>query len=480
LQPSIATRSTPRRAPEEAALAPGATPAAAAVGGGGAGAFGGGGSPPGCSNDAQGGSETDVDCGGTDCPACANDRHCLEWNDCQSRFCDTSGGSPGVCAVCWDDGNCTLLGDAWCDLGTAGGTCTARREPGEHCGADNQCATAYCVDAVCCLQAACDAVGDCSICNAPGLEGDCSMAPDEWGCDDGLFCTGADHCESGHCTGHSGDPCAQLQGSNDASCGDGCDDSNDSCGGPETGTGCNDGKYCTVVDSCANGTCVGTGDPCSGNHVCKVAIDQCVYRHSITVDGSLADWTTGAGVGEDFATSTVGYTAYLSWDQSNLYVAMQGPAVASGSWENHLLVYLGTGSGSTTGIVWGPQTATLGFPAGYAFSWQSSGAGELYVGLTWAHSNAWGDGASDFARVDDVVELRIPFSLLGLPSAFDVGVAMIDRANNAPTCGGNPAATTFAGVPHDTFADGCNPAWTQYFHFVLDAAVAPNGWAPLP
>jgi hypothetical protein len=196
------------------------------------------------------------------------------------------------------------------------------------------------------------------------------------------------------------------------------------------------------------------------------------------VDGSLADWTTGAGVGEDFATTAAAYTGYISWDDANLYVAMQGAAVASGSWQNHLLVYVGTGSGSTSGVAaWAPQIPSLAFPAGYAFSWQSSGAAELYQGAGWAHSNAWGDGPNDVGHANDVVELRIPFGLLGSPSAFDVALAMIDRANNSPTCGAN-GPTTFAGVPHDSFTDGCDPVWSQYFHFDLSSGSAPNAYVP--
>jgi hypothetical protein len=40
-----------------------------------------------CANGSQDPSETDVDCGGPDCPACAIDKHCAESNDCETATC---------------------------------------------------------------------------------------------------------------------------------------------------------------------------------------------------------------------------------------------------------------------------------------------------------------------------------------------------------------------------------------------------------
>ena len=41
-----------------------------------------------CTDSSQGGSETDVDCGGPDCPGCADGEKCLEDRDCSSDSCD--------------------------------------------------------------------------------------------------------------------------------------------------------------------------------------------------------------------------------------------------------------------------------------------------------------------------------------------------------------------------------------------------------
>jgi len=46
-----------------------------------------------CEDGARGGGETDVDCGGPDCPKCADGLQCVEGTDCSSGRCD------GVCAA---------------------------------------------------------------------------------------------------------------------------------------------------------------------------------------------------------------------------------------------------------------------------------------------------------------------------------------------------------------------------------------------
>ncbi len=62
-----------------------AKPDAAATGGG-------GGKGPSCSDGTRNGDESDTDCGGRDCPRCANGRTCKGNEDCQSDSC-----SSGVC-----------------------------------------------------------------------------------------------------------------------------------------------------------------------------------------------------------------------------------------------------------------------------------------------------------------------------------------------------------------------------------------------
>ncbi|MBW2525460.1 MAG: hypothetical protein JRI23_14840, partial [Deltaproteobacteria bacterium] len=51
-----------------------------------------------CADGSLNGLETDVDCGGPDCPACINGLECLEDDDCQSQFCATGSGGAGGAA----------------------------------------------------------------------------------------------------------------------------------------------------------------------------------------------------------------------------------------------------------------------------------------------------------------------------------------------------------------------------------------------
>lgn len=54
---------------------------------------------PRCSNELQDGAETDLDCGGPDCPACSTGESCLVASDCSTALC-----LGGVCNPACDNG----------------------------------------------------------------------------------------------------------------------------------------------------------------------------------------------------------------------------------------------------------------------------------------------------------------------------------------------------------------------------------------
>ena len=112
-------------------------------------------------------------------------------------------------------------------------------------------------------------------------------------CDDGLFCNGVDRCREGACTVDSDSPCGALF----------CDEAGDRCigcvenlqcndGNPCTsdicsaglcvhelradGITCDDGLFCTLVDTCLGGACVGAGTPCPDSPRCNESTDSCV------------------------------------------------------------------------------------------------------------------------------------------------------------------------------------------------------------
>lgn len=155
----------------------------------------------------------------------------------------------------------------------------------------------------------CDAVCQIEPCyTCSGEPSACSVLADGAPCNDGLFCNGGDTCISGSCGNHDGNPCSAG-----TQCNDVCNEAADNCfvangsaclddGNPCTsdrcnGAGacthpnnnfvpCNDGSFCTGVDSCFGGTCsIHSGDPCAGNtcnDLCDEASLQCLPSTSGT------------------------------------------------------------------------------------------------------------------------------------------------------------------------------------------------------
>jgi len=112
-------------------------------------------------------------------------------------------------------------------------------------------------------------------------------------CDDGLFCNGAERCTgmgtcipgpepcfAGPICDEELDRCLECDSNADCSDGDVC--TTDSCveglcvhGPAPNGIACNDRLFCTVIDACADGACIGTGDRCPGR-ACHEDRDVCV------------------------------------------------------------------------------------------------------------------------------------------------------------------------------------------------------------
>jgi hypothetical protein len=128
--------------------------------------------------------------------------------------------------------------------------------------------------------------------------GTCQHPPatDDAACDDGLFCTGLDTCQSGLCV-HTGDPCGAPGACNEDADWCDCDDGNP-CTGSDHGSpfgGCVgtplSGTFCGACDSsgcaiCCNGSCAnGTENAyCAGCTPCSVG-ESCGYSA-----GSACGW----------------------------------------------------------------------------------------------------------------------------------------------------------------------------------------------
>jgi hypothetical protein len=125
----------------------------------------------------------------------------------------------------------------------------------------SDCRTSFCGDGVL------DAGEDCD--DGNNREGDCcsafcEVAAEGSVCEDGLFCTTTDRCNAdGTCVGTT-DPCERPDG--DGNCSESCNEATDACNGPDPdASACEDGIWCNGADLCASGLCVAhAGSPCPG------------------------------------------------------------------------------------------------------------------------------------------------------------------------------------------------------------------------
>jgi hypothetical protein len=118
-------------------------------------------------------------------------------------------------------------------------------------------------------------------CGGPCPPCDCTS---DGGCQNGVFCDGAEVCDAyGECQA-GGDPCpGQL-----------CDEDADECVDCFVDGDCDDGLFCSGVETCDAGTCLQGSDPCPGQS-CDEINDQCVEGPAVIYEWALdvdPGWTT--------------------------------------------------------------------------------------------------------------------------------------------------------------------------------------------
>ncbi len=183
---------------------------------------------PACDDGAHNGSETDVDCGGSNCAACQDGAGCADDADCDSGVCDDAGLCvPESCA------------NAAIDIGEA----------------DTDCGGASC--------APCAAMADCMIdddCASGVCAGTSCAAPD---CGDGVVNQPSEACDDGDGVNSDtlADACrldCQLQ-----SCGDGVTDAGEGCddGGANSSTAVDGCRETCALAACGDGV-MDTGEAC--------------------------------------------------------------------------------------------------------------------------------------------------------------------------------------------------------------------------
>ncbi|MCG3130734.1 MAG: hypothetical protein FLDDKLPJ_01506 [Phycisphaerae bacterium] len=89
-------------------------------------------------------------------------------------------------------------------------------------------------------------------------------------CDDGLFCTGVETCVDGACVDGTA-PC-------DEAAGETCNEDADACEGSActVDADCSDGLFCNGNETCVDGACVAGTAPCTEGQTCDDTADECV------------------------------------------------------------------------------------------------------------------------------------------------------------------------------------------------------------
>jgi hypothetical protein len=225
-------------------------------------------------------------------------------------FAISTAALPGAAIACDGAGGCLAV-YARDDLAVGARRLALRTlrgpTPGQRCSVDGECATAHCVDGVCC-DTACGggAAGDCLACSvaagapvdgtcaavAPGLvcraaAGPCDApercdgaapacpadapAPEGAPCDGGDRCTDGDSCHAGACQPGAPRTCAAADACHLAGA---CDPATGACSSPRApdGTACPAANACTTGAQCWSGVCSGGASvACPDPGPCRMA-----------------------------------------------------------------------------------------------------------------------------------------------------------------------------------------------------------------
>ncbi|MFW5966399.1 MAG: fibrinogen-related protein [Persicimonas sp.] len=236
-----------------------------------------------CTDGVQNGEETDVDCGGPECPGCELESPCEEGTDCASGHCEEGECVEGSCDDDIKNGD-----EIDIDCGGDCGPCPT----GADCDEDDDCVGGVCDDGIC-AHSGCDGVecGDDEVCRGGLCQSTCESpedCPDGSICREGacfrtdcsdVVCDADERCHNGICRPYCevdsdcpdeqvcvGEACTLDCPSGQQQCDDECtnlDTSSDHCG--SCGYACDDGEACIEGEcepSCGTGL-TECGDMCT-------------------------------------------------------------------------------------------------------------------------------------------------------------------------------------------------------------------------
>lgn len=211
---------------------------------------------------------------------------------CQAGECETSSscdGTGGCTAVRKADGVACTADASECtsDVCTAGLCTHPPRANGTTCNDGNQCTqTDACTDGVCvgANPVTCPQTDPCKAGSCDPSTGTCSgtAKPDNAPCDDNNRCTASDVCRSGVCTPGTSTVCSALDNCHDVGT---CNHVTGLCSNPNKpdGSSCDDQSFCTRMDTCTGGVCVGSDpvicpapNPCQEAGTCNPGTGACL------------------------------------------------------------------------------------------------------------------------------------------------------------------------------------------------------------
>jgi hypothetical protein len=227
------------------------------------------------------------------------------------------------------------------------------------------------------------------------------------------------------------------------------------------------GSHETVTLSYNSGT--GDARDSLGNDVLGFSNQQVtvntIFNHGIVIDG-INDFTAF----ETFTTSSAstGYTGYVSWDDTYIYVGMEGPDINANDADRWLVVYMDGTPGTTTGITFNNQTPQLPFNARWFYQWRTDG---LFTRMSSYNGTNWVDtgwGGADWDKNGTFFETRFPRANLGDPATVRFHMFMLNEVDGGEW--------TWGAVPIDSFPDGFDPDFTKYFEFDFSSTTKPRDY----
>lgn len=198
--------------------------------------------------------------------------------------------------------------------------------------------------------------------------------------------------------------------------------------------------------------------------------------HTIVIDGNN-DFTSD----ETFSTSSIGYTAYFTWDANNLYFGYSGSDIGSGQSDKKWIVFYFDidahysptfGAGTLSAIGFNTQNWTLPFRADYMIQYRTDGVflalkrfnGTNWVTVTPHNINVFDNNTSNY------IEFSLPKASIGNPiKIYTIGYFLNETSMSE---------WTYASFPDNSLRDGdgykSNGFFDNWYGFDLSNGISPN------